>query len=174
MLKAELWPLVVEGKKRITIRKRTKLRPGDDVLIHAGGKIVGRARVIRVYRKSVDEIGEEEAKKEGIPLEKLKSMLRKLYGSGHVYIIEFELLEVFNPPLDPHERAYGGLEPAEIAIEGLKRKLYENEEEKRILELVAREKSIRKVAQTLGGLEKRRIIRKILRKIRNRLTSFSS
>ena len=171
MLKAELWPLVVEGKKRITIRKRTKLRPGDDVLIHAGGKIVGRAKILRVYKKKIDEISEEEAKKEGMPLDKLRSLLRNLYGSGSVYVVEFELLEVFDPPLDPHERAYGGYSPVGIAVEGLRRRLYENSEEKRILELVAGEKSLRKAAQILGGLEKRRLIRRVLRKIREKLTS---
>jgi len=51
MLKARYWPLVKEGKKTITIRRNTKLQPGDLVEIHAGGKVRGIAKILRVYEK---------------------------------------------------------------------------------------------------------------------------
>ncbi len=173
MLKAEFWPLVKSGKKTITIRKRTRLRPGDDVLIHAGGKIVGRARILRVYRKRVDEIGEKEAKKEGIPLEKLREILRELYGSSEVYVIEFQLEEVFDPPIDPHTRRYGEMDPVEIARIALKEGLYEGEKEKGLLELIVREGSLRRAAQRLGGLGKRKILRRLLSRVLERLSASS-
>ena len=174
MLKAEFWPLVKSGRKTITIRKQTRLRPGDDVLIHAGGKIVGRARIIRVYRKRVDEIGEEEAQKEGIPLERLRKMLKDLYGNGHVYVIEFRLEEVFDPPIDPHARRYGDTDPVEIARIALETGAYEGEKERELLELIVREGSLRKAAQRLGGLGKRKVLRRLLSRVLERLSASSS
>jgi len=170
MLKAEFWPLVLKGKKRITIRKRTRLKPGDEVLIHAGGKIVGRARIKRVYKKKVDDIGEEEAEKEGMDVDTLRNMIRKLYGGGDVYVIEFELENVFDPPIDPEELAYRGENPVDIAKRALSSGLDLKPEEKEILELVVKTGSLRKAALLLGGLEKRKIIRRVLRSVLRRLS----
>ncbi len=164
MLKARYWPLVMDGKKTITIRKNTRLQPGDLVEIHAGGKIRGVARILRVYEKKLDEISEEEAKKEGISLDRLKKELERIYGKENTLkIIEFELLEVYDPPKDPEQRRYGKYSPQEIAKmaieEGLARK-----EDRDILLAVAKTGSIRAVAQSMGGLKHRRKIRKVLEK----------
>ncbi len=164
MLKARYWPLVKEGKKTITIRKNTKLLPGDLVEIHAGGKIRGVAKILRVYEKKMSEIGEEEAKKEGLPLNRLKRELRKIYGKNiTLKIIEFKLIEVYDPPKDPERRRYGEYSPKEIAKRAIEEGLAK-EEDKEILLAVARTGSIRAVAQSMGGLKHRRRIRKILEK----------
>jgi len=172
MLKKELWPLVKAGKKRITIRRFLKVKPGDEVLLHAGGKIVGRARIVLVYRKKLGEIGEEEARKEGIPLRKLKKMLEDMYGRDpdtELTVAEFDLLEVFDPPRDPEEEYYGSMTPQEIARMALEKKIVESEEERKILEELAEGKSIREIAFQMGGLHRRRIIRRIVRKYRKKL-----
>lgn len=177
MLKQEFWPLVRSGKKRITIRRFARFQPGEEVFIHSGGKIVGKARILSVYKKRMGEIGEEEARKEGIPLEKLKRTLENTYGKNPeqmLTVVEFELTDVFDPPLDPEEMHYRGLTPREIAEEALNRGIVKNPEEREILEKIARGKSIREVAFEMGGLGRRKIIRKILRKYRELLDATSS
>jgi len=162
MLKARYWPLVKEGKKTITIRRNTKLQPGDLVEIHAGGKVRGVARIKRIYEKSLHEIGEEEAKKEGIPLHKLKKTLENIYGkNARLKILEFELVRTYDPPIDPEQRRYGEYSPQEIARMALETGVA-REEDKSVLIALAKTGSIRAVAQSLGSLKHRRRIRKML------------
>ena len=171
MLKAKYWPLVERGVKTITIRRNTRLKPGDLVEIHAGGKVRGVARITSVYEKKLDEIGPEEAKKEGIPLARLKKELRKIYGTEKpLKVISFELVEVYNPPKDPERRRYGDLTPMEIAEKALELNLA-GDEDKDILLAVAQTGSIREAAQRMGGLKHRKRIRKILEKYARMLTS---
>ncbi len=177
MLKKELWPLVREGKKRITIRRFLKVKPGDEVLIHAGGKIVGRARIVLVYRKKLGEIGEEEARKEGIPLKKLRKMLEEMYGHNpntELTIAEFDLVEVFDPPKDPEKEYYGSMTPREIARQAIAAGIVESEDERKILEELAGGKSIREIAFEMGGLHRRKLIRRIIRKYRKKLEEITS
>ena len=162
MLKARYWPLVKEGKKTITIRRNTKLQPGDLVEIHAGGKIRGVAKILHIYEKKLDEIGEEEAKKEGMAVDRLKRELERIYGkNATLKIIEFELLKIYDPPKDPERRRYGDYSPQEIARRAIEEGIA-REEDKEILLAVAKTGSIRAVAQSMGGLKHRRRIRKIL------------
>ena len=177
MLKQELWPLVKGGKKRITIRRFSTLSPGEEVLIHAGGKLVGCARVVRVYRKRMREIGEEEARKEGIPLERLRKILERTYGKDPdqvLTVVEFDLLEVFDPPLDPEKEYYGDRTPQEIAREALERGIVGDRLEREVLEKLAAGKSIREIAFEMGGLGKRKVIRRIVRKYRRVLEGITS
>jgi hypothetical protein len=174
MLREKYWPLVEKGKKTITIRRYTDLKPGDLAYIHAGGKIRGLARVVRVYERSVDEIGPEEAKKEGMGLEKLKRELKRIYGDAEkLKIVEFELLETYNPPIDPEELRYGGKTPQQIAREALEKGIVEDRD-LQIVKEIAGGKSIREVAFKLGGLKKRRIIRGVLEKYRKKLEELTS
>ncbi len=162
MLKAHYWPLVKEGKKTITIRRNTKLQPGDLVEIHAGGKIRGVAKILHIYEKKLDEIGEEEAKKEGMAVDRLKRELERIYGkNATLKIIEFELLKIYDPPKDPKRRRYGEYSPQEIARRAIEEGIA-REEDKEILLAVAKTGSIRAVAQSMGGLKHRRRIRKVL------------
>ncbi len=171
MLREKYWPLVEKGIKTITIRKNTRLKPGDLVEIHSGGKIRGIARVTAVYEKSLEDIGEDEARKEGIPLSTLIRELKKMYGGeSPLKIIEFQLLETFNPPKDPERRRYGNLSPREVAQKAIELGLAEDSD-RRILLAVAKTGSIREVAKMLGGLKHRRKIRKILEKYAKMLTS---
>ncbi len=169
MLKEELWPLVRSGRKRITIRRFARVRPGEEVFIHAGGKIVGKARVLRVYEKILDEIGEEEAEKEGIPLPRLKKMISELYGTGPLKIIEFELVKTYDPPLDPEELFYAKERPGKLAKRILKSVGNIDPEAKRILKRLAETDSIRQVAMEMGGLKYRKKIRAILRRYASEL-----
>jgi len=164
MLKEEFWPLVRSGKKRITIRRFTRLKPGDEVYIHAGGKIVGEARILRVYEKTVDELSEEEAEKEGIPLPKLRKLISKMYGNGPLKIIEFELTRIYDPPLDPEELFYSKERPGALAKRILEQVEDIDPEARRILERLAETDSIRQVAMEMGGLKYRKKIRAVLRR----------
>ena len=170
MLRGELWPLVKNGKKRMTIRRRYSVSEGEEILIHAGGKLVGRARIVRTYKKKMGEIGDEEAEKEGVPLPKLKKILERTYGKGQELVaVEFELLEVFDPPIDPEKMYYGSKTPQEIARESLKRNIVENPFERSVLEKLGDGKSIREIALEMGGLGERKIIRRIVRKYGKKL-----
>ncbi len=173
-MKQEFWEKVKKGEKTITIRKYTRIKPGEIVQINAGGKIVGEVEVLNVYRKRLDEISEEEAKKEGIPLKELKKFLRKTYGKRAVLtIIEFRLRKIFDPPLDPEQNLYGGKSVVSIARELLKRKDV-SESDRRILKLIVEKGGIRGAAMALGGLHKRKIVRRVLRKLISSSSSASS
>ncbi len=167
MLKREFWPLVREGKKRITIRKFAPFRPGEIVQIHSGGKIVGEARIVNVYRKKLGEIGKEEARKEGMPLSKLLRLLRRTYGDDPelpLTVVEFDLIRTYDPPLDPERLHYGEITPQQIAKMALEAGIVDDDGERRILEALASGKSIREIAFEMGGLHKRKMIRRIIRK----------
>ena len=177
MLSRELWPLVRSGKKRATIRRRYSVSKGDEILIHAGGNIVGRAKIVRVYKRKMGEIGSEEAEKEGMPLPKLEKILERTYGKDpdqELVVVEFKLLEVFNPPIDLESTYYGDKTPQEIAREALKRNIVEDPFERSILERLGKGGSIREVAFETGGLGKRGIIRRIVRKYGKELESSTS
>ncbi len=171
MLREKYWPLVERGIKTITIRRNTHLKPGDLVEIHSGGKIRGIARVTAVYERSLEDIGEDEARKEGIPLSALIRELKKMYGrESTLKVIEFQLVETFDPPKDPERRRYGDLSPREVAQKAIELGLAEDSD-RAILLAVAKTGSIREVAKRLGGLKHRRKIRKILEKYAKMLTS---
>lgn len=177
MLKQEFWPLVKSGKKRITIRRFAKFSPGEEILIHTGGKIVGRARVVAVYKKKMEDIGEEEARKEGISLSKLRKLLERTYGKDpnqELTVVEFDLLDVFDPPIDPEKLYYRGATPQEIARDALNKGIVDDPFELEVLEKLATGKSIREIAFEMGGLWQRKIIRRIVRKYRKKLEEVTS
>ena len=167
MLKKEYLPLVLSGKKKISIRKRTSLREGDLFYIHSGGKVWGIGRVTKVERLKMSEIGEEHARLEGMDLDELRKELQKIYGKKDIplYVVHFEIVKVFPEPMDVETRFYGNYTPADIARLALKHRIFEGDAEaERILRRLAETGSIRKVAQELGGLKKRGKVRAIVRK----------
>ncbi len=167
MLKEEYLPLVLSGKKRITIRRRTRLREGDLFYIHSGGKVWGIGRVTRVERIMKDELTPEHARLEGMSYEKLRRELDRIYGKRNVplYVVHFEVIKRFEEPVEVERRFYGDLTPSEIAHLALKHGLFPDDgEARKILHRVAETGSIRKVAMELGGLRRRGKVRAILRK----------
>ncbi len=165
---------ILKGEKTITIRlPRKKFRVGETVRIDCGDKILGKAVIRKIYRKKIKELTEEEIRKDGLKSRnELIKKLRKLYGKKigpdtEVEVIEFELKEILEE--DFYSFHYGDLNITEIARKGLEMEGL-SEEEKEILRDLIKEKSIRKVAlKRFGSLNKRWIIRKILRKVVKRL-----
>ena len=154
--------LLLEGKKRITIRSRTNLREGDEVYIHCGGRIIGKAKIVSVIRKRISELTEEEAKLDGFEsLDELLKELEKLGYGNEVYVVHFELVPIDS--VNPHNMYYGNSELTEIAKKGLNY-LDLEDREREILKTFLRYGSIRRTAAKLGGYRKRGEIRRILRK----------
>ncbi len=175
MVKGRFVDLILSGRKTTTIRLGRVVPKHDEIIIHGGGRPVAKAKIKSVVYKRVRELTEEDARKDGYStVEELIRDLEQVYGrrvspDDIVTIIEFEVVQTFTD-LNP-EDVYLGLSPvdvARIAYRYLRREL--SEDEKRILDAVLRYRSIREAALKLfGTLNKRWVIRKVLRKCLRRL-----
>jgi len=153
---------LIEGKKTLTIRKWTNLKEGDEVLVHSGGKIIGKARILSVQKKHISEITDEEARLDGFrDAEELRREIEKMGYDGEVYLIHFEF-EPFEA-VNPHNLYYGDADLEEIAKKSLEH-LELDERDRKVLETFLKYGSIRRAAKRLGGTRKRGEIRKVLRK----------
>ena len=89
---------IKEGLKRQTIRLSTSLKEGDRVKVVAGGEVLGVARITKVERKTIDELTDEDAKRDGFEnVAQLVKALRRHYGKisnrKEVCVIGFEMEE---------------------------------------------------------------------------------
>ncbi|MGP3667725.1 MAG: ASCH domain-containing protein [Candidatus Bathyarchaeota archaeon] len=89
---------ILSGVKTSTIRLKTKLKVGEKVQIVAGGEKLGKARILRIIRKEISKLTDEDAEKDGFKDKKeLLKALRKHYGklpkATNIYIIEFVMEE---------------------------------------------------------------------------------
>lgn len=169
MLKATYIEKVLSNEKKATIRKGIYKPKHSEVIIHAGGRPIAKARITRVYYKKLKEIGDYEAKLEGLNnASELVKELRKVYGDvkedDYFTVIEFEVLQRLDNL--PTEDPYYGLTPSDIARIALR---YLGEElseiEKKILMDLTRTNSIRKTAVNIfKDLSKRALIRKTIRR----------
>jgi hypothetical protein len=87
---------IKEGLKRQTIRLSTSLREGEKVEVVAGGEVLGIAKITRVERKTIDELTDEDAKRDGFEnVAQLLKALRRHYGrisnKKEVCVIGFEI-----------------------------------------------------------------------------------
>jgi len=158
---------LIEGRKRLTIRKWTNLKEGDEVLVHSGGKIIGKAKIKAIEKRHVSEITDEEARLDGFRnAEELMEEMKKMGYDGEVYVIHFD----FEPlqAVNPHKLYYGDADLEEIARRSLEH-LELDERDRLVLETFLSYGSIRKAARKLGGARKRGEIRKVLRKCYNEL-----
>ncbi len=154
--------LLLSGKKRITIRNWTNLKAGDEVYVHCGGKIIGKAKISAVERKKISELTDEEARLDGFSSR--EDMLEELERIGYgdeVYVIRFDFEPIES--VNPHNMYYGDADLVEVAEKSLKH-LDLEERDRKVLEIFLMYGSIRKAARKLGGSRKRGEIRKILRK----------
>jgi hypothetical protein len=170
MLSSKYLKTLFEGRKKSTIRPGV-LRVADKVYIHSKGRIVAIADVEQVIYKRVKELTEEDAIMDGFKSkEELVAYLKKRYpglrDDAIVTIVKFGKVTKVDIPEEFH---YGGLTPVEIAAMALnKLKLTKREQE--ILKAVVETGSLRKAAIKLfGTIEKRGIIRRVLRKAYKRL-----
>ncbi len=154
--------LLLSGKKRITIRNWTNLKAGDEVYVHCGGKIIGKAKISAVERKKISELTDEEARLDGFSSR--EDMLEELERIGYgdeVYVIRFDFEPIES--VNPHNMYYGDADLVEVAEKSLKH-LDLEERDRKVLEIFLMYGSIRKAARKLGGSRKRGEIRKVLRK----------
>ncbi len=169
--------LLIDGKKDITIRlTKPKLKPGEIFIIDCGGKSIGKFRVKNIYTKKIKEITDEEAIRDGYKNKEdliidLKRIYKGIDDNKEVVIIEFEPVEIFKDQISSEEFAWGGKkynipELAKIILENFKDIPKKDVE---ILKLIIEKGSMRKAALHLGGLEKRYVIRKVLKKYFYRL-----
>lgn len=161
---------ILEERKRATVRvgKKPNLNPGDEILIHAGGYVIGKALVESVESKSVLELNDDDALLEGFScreelLEALKVHYKTLSDTDTVHIIRFRLIERFEKPVMSSDYAYEGNLPLDIAEMALKY-LSLPDGDRELIELFLRSGSLRKAAYRLGGLDKRREIREALKR----------
>ncbi len=169
MLKGEYIEKVLNGEKKATIRKGVYKPKYDEVIIHAGGRPIAKAKITRVYYKKLSELGEYEARIEGFNnVEELINELKKVYGriskEDYFTIIEFEVIQRLDELAS--EDPYYGLTPADIAriaLRYLDKEL--TELDRKILLDLTRTNSIRKTAiNVFKDLNKRGIVRKAVRK----------
>lgn len=169
MVKGEYVDDILTGRKRATIRLGMVKVKYKDMIVHGGGRPVAKIHVTSVVYKRVKELTDEDAVKDGFKSkEELVRELKKVYGKvsleDYVTIIEFEVVQDLSKlePQDP----YLGLEPADVARLALRYlPEYFNDQEKKILRDLTITNSIRSTAQRLlGSIERRWIIRRILRR----------
>ena len=174
MVKGEYVDDILTGRKRATIRLGMVKVKYKDMIVHGGGRPVAKIHVTSVVYKRVKELTDEDAVKDGFKSkEELVRELKKVYGKvsleDYVTIIEFEVVQDLSKlePQDP----YLGLEPADVARLALRYlPEYFNDQEKKILRDLTITNSIRSTAQRLlGSIERRWIIRRILRRALNEL-----
>ncbi len=161
--------LLLSGKKTATIRTQCYVKEGEEVFVHCGGKIIGTAKIKKVEERSLEEIDDETAKADGFESrEELLEEIKRLYGNPKkVYVIRFEF-KPFKKEIDPHEMHYGYFDLIEVAKKALEN-LNLSQSDRKILEIFLRTQSIRKTAMKLGGIKKRGVVRKVLRKCLNEL-----
>ncbi len=172
MLKKKWGELLLEGRKRATIRLGVVRPKYEELIVHSGGRPIAKVRVKSVRVKRVRDLSDEDARLDGFTsLEELLQALREAYGrvspDDPVTIIELELVK----RLDELESddPYMGLEPADIARLALRYLRGEfDEEELRILRSLTATNSIRTTAYRLYGspvnrARVRRTLRKALR-----------
>lgn len=93
-----LTPLVASGKKVITIRDESESHyvPGTRVDVHTleQDTYVCQIDILAVEKIGFDDINEEHAAQEFIPLEELKPLIREIYPNDEdFYVISYSLVE---------------------------------------------------------------------------------
>ena len=169
--------LLKTGRKKLTIRiEKPNLKKGDIVIVHAGGKVIGKFKIVDIYTKKLYQITDEEAQLDGFKnkdelLKALKEHYPWIKEDKEIVIIRFEPVEIFKDEISSEDFAWKGLkiDPIELAKLALKYDDKLTEKQKQYLKLLIEEGSLRKAAMRLGGLQKRAIFRKILRKSMDRL-----
>ncbi len=175
MLRGDYAKLILDGRKRATVRLGRVIPKYRDVIIHSSGRPLCKVRIVRVTHKKVSELTDEDALKDGFSsrrelLKELKKVYgRRLSGDEEVTIIEFEVLQRLDKL--SIEDPYMGLKPEDVARLALRyvRKDFIKEERK-ILEELAKGRSIREVAKELtGDPTKRWRVRSVLRRALKKL-----
>jgi len=170
MVKGEYVDKILNGVKRATIRIGVVKPKYKDVIIHGGGRPIAKARIDKVIVKSVGELTDEDALIDGFRnrMELIRA-LKNVYGdideSDKVTVIVFTVTRRIGDD-EAVEDPYSGLEPGDIARIALRYLRDLNEGDRRILQVLTQTNSIRRASIILyGSIEKRWIIRRVLRRV---------
>ena len=92
-----LTPLITSGKKTITIRDKSESYYVPDsqveVFILETDKKVCDIKIVSVEPLQFNDINQDHAQQESLPLPKLKQLIRNIYpNDDDLYVITFELL----------------------------------------------------------------------------------
>ncbi|WP_054853179.1 ASCH domain-containing protein [Vulcanisaeta distributa] len=160
------------GNGRFTTIRLGIIRPKyREVFIHSGGMVVAKARIVNVLYKRVSELTDEDAVADGFTSrEALIDELRGgIYGNitnnDWVTILTLEVTKA----IGRRDDGSIGLSPVDIARLALRYNVPLSEEERRVLQELVNEGSVRKAAVKLfnslrgGRVVIRRIIRKSLK-----------
>ena len=155
------------GNGRFTTIRLGIIRPKyREVFIHSGGMVIAKARIVNVLYKRVSELTDEDAVTDGFTSrEALIDELRKIYGdiSGGdwVTILTLEVTKV----IGRRDDGSVGLSPVDIARLALRYNVPLSDEERRVLQELVNEGSVRKAAIKLfNSIKGRFVIRRIVRK----------
>jgi hypothetical protein len=162
---------LLSGKKTKTLRRfKPKVQPGDIVYIHSGGYVLGKAKIKDVRPIKVSEIDDELAKQEGFEnreqlIKKLREIYPDLSENDVLWLIDFDFVEKFKEPIFSEAFTYLGVHPLEIARLAVRDpEINLSETDRILLELLLKVGSIRKAAEMLGSLNKRKLFRRALRR----------
>lgn len=177
MLRKEFGDMILRGVKTSTIRLGYIVPRSRELIIHSGGRAIARVEIEDVLYKRLDELSDEDAHREGYEsVSQLIRELRRIYGQrlyrhDILTIIRFRVVEKLDDriPVKP----YMGLDIRDIARLSLQHLYSELDDlEKRVLSMIAGGASIRRVSQRLfGGIERRYIVRRILKNCLGKLVS---
>ncbi|MCE4600362.1 MAG: ASCH domain-containing protein [Desulfurococcales archaeon] len=174
MLKGEYAGKLFSGEKRATVRLGIVRVRHPEVIIHAGGRPVAKARIREIIVKQVKDLTDDDARLDGFKskeelFRELKKMYRDISLDDYVSVITFDSIRRLDEQAS--EDPYRGLSPgdlARIALRYLKDEL--DDEERRILLDLTRTNSIRLTATRLyGGVHRRKNVRRVLRRALHRL-----
>lgn len=169
MVSGRFAELILNGVKTTTIRLGKVIPKSSLVIIHSEGRPIAEAVIKSVVYKKVGELTEEDAKRDGYrSLEELLKDLERIYNvkispEDIVTVIEFEVVKRLSD-INP-EDVYLGFSPQTIVL--LANRYLRNslsDEERKVIEALLRYRSIRTASIKLyGSLQKRWIIRRVLR-----------
>ncbi|MEX0567579.1 MAG: ASCH domain-containing protein [Candidatus Njordarchaeota archaeon] len=174
MLKGKYAEKILNGNKVTTIRRGRIKVLSRDILIHAGGKIIARAKVVDVKTKKLRELTDDDARLDGFKnKDDLKKELKKIYPNikehERVTIIKFRVTEHMNQPEERRYRGKTAIEVAEIALKNID-KINLTELEKNVLGMLLEKKSLRAVAREIyGNINARKKVRDIVWKVLGKL-----
>lgn len=170
MIRGEYVEDIISGNKTSTIRRGIVKPKYREVILHGGGYPVAKIIIKSTYYKKLRELTNSDALRDGFSSrEELVHELRKLYPGiredDWITIIEFKVVQRLDSVREIDK--YMGLKPVDIARIGLRYLSNElSDEDKKILLELTRTESIRTTAIRLfNDINKRYLVRKVLRKI---------
>lgn len=162
---------ILRGKKWVIVRFGRKLnfKEGDIVFIYVGGYVFGKVVIERVESKIVGEFMDEDVFLDGFfSREELIRVFKEYYkyvnDNFFVYVIVFWFIEKFDRFVMSFDYVYEGNLLVEI-VEKVFKYFDFLEEDRKLIELFFRMGSLRKVVYRFGGLNKRYLIREVLRRV---------